>query len=174
MKTGSIVALIISARMLAAGPFDPSGALNVLIFVMTDCPVSNAFAPEIQRICDSYRGRGVNCLLIYEDLRAADFAGHQQEWGYRAIPSTFDGERSIARRAGATVTPQAVVIDRSGAVRYRGRINNLYASLGRARSQITEHDLRNVLDALLAGRAVPVAETKALGCYIADPSLLMN
>ncbi len=164
-----ILVLLASLETLSAADSRP---LEVLFFVMTDCPVSNAFAPEIQRVCDHYRERGVRCRLVYEDLRAVDFARHNQEYGYGGMPFVFDENRSIARLAGATVTPQAVVLDPTGTVRYRGRINNLYASVGRTRRQITEHDLRDALDALLAGLTVPVPETKALGCYIADPSVL--
>jgi hypothetical protein len=64
------------------------------------------------------------------------------------------------------------VIDRTGAIRYRGRIDNFYAALGKPRQQVTERDLRNALDAVLSGRPVPKVETEALGCYIVDPALL--
>jgi hypothetical protein len=70
------------------------------------------------------------------------------------------------------VTPQAVVIDRAGEIRYRGRIDNFYAAFGKPRQQVTEHDLRNALDAVLAGRSAPKRETDAIGCYIVDPAVL--
>ena len=168
----SLIRLVVLVASLANLSGARSRSLEVLFFIMTDCPVSNAFAPEIQSLCDHYHERGVSCRLVYEDLRAVDFGRHRQEYGYRNIPYVFDEDRSIARHAGASVTPQAAVVDPTGTVRYRGRINNLYASVGHTRSQITEHDLRNALEALLAGRIVPVPETKALGCYIADPTVL--
>ena len=60
----------------------------------------------------------------------------------------------------------------SGAIRYRGRIDNGYADLGKPRQHVTSHDLRVSLDAVLAGRQVPAPETDALGCYIADPAAI--
>jgi len=78
----------------------------------------------------------------------------------------------VATRARATVTPSVVLVDRAGAIRYRGRIDNGYADLGKPRQHVTSHDLRVSLDALLAGRQVPVSETDALGCYIADPAAI--
>ena len=74
--------------------------------------------------------------------------------------------------AGATVTPTAVVLDREGAVRYRGRIDDFYAALGKPRRQATTHELRDALDAVLAGKPVAVPEAKALGCYIVSPESL--
>ena len=35
-------------------PFAPAGAANVIFFVATDCPISNSYAPEIQRVCREY------------------------------------------------------------------------------------------------------------------------
>jgi hypothetical protein len=77
-----------------------------------------------------------------------------------------------ATHAKASITPQAFVIDRSGEIRYRGRIDNLYAALGKTRQQVTSHDLRDALDAVLVGGKVPHPETEALGCFITDPALL--
>jgi hypothetical protein len=161
-------------------PFQPAGAAGVLFFVATDCPISNSYAPEIQQICQEYGRRGVGCSLIYEDLdtgpQAArlddDVRRHLREYRYATVAASVDRTRAIAKRAKASVTPEAVVIDRDGRIRYRGRIDNFYAAPGKPRQQVTEHDLRDALDAVLAGRPVPRPETKALGCYIVDPSQL--
>ena len=148
--------------------FTPAGKGTVLVFVSTDCPISNTYAPEIQKLCARYRADGIACVLVYEDLKpgADDVRRHLAEYRYRDVQAVIDGDRTIARRAGATITPQAVVIDPTGAIRYRGRIDNFYAALGKPRRRTTVHDLRDALDAMLAGKPVPHPETEALGCYI--------
>lgn len=159
-------------------PFEPAGAASLIIFVATDCPVSNSYAPEIQRVCREYGPRGLSCFLIYEDVETpgapldAAVRKHMREYAYSGIPAAVDRSRVIAKRANASVTPQAVVIDRAGEIRYRGRIDNFYAALGKPRQRVTEHDLRNALDAVLSGRAVPGRETEAVGCYIVDPAVV--
>jgi hypothetical protein len=161
-------------------PFAPAGKANVVFFVATDCPVSNAYAPEIQRVCREYGPRGVGCSLIYEDVDVRPASArldqqvraHLQEYGYAGVPAAIDRDRAAATAAKATITPQAVVVDRHGDIRYRGRIDNLYAALGKRRQQVTSHDLRDALDAVLSGRRVQNPETEALGCYITDPALL--
>jgi hypothetical protein len=159
-------------------PFAPTGAASVLFFIATDCPISNSYAPEIQRVCHDYGARGISCALMYEDvdLGAANLdesvRKHLQEYRYSGVSAAIDRSRVIARRAKASVTPQAVVVDHAGKVRYRGRIDNFYAALGQTRRQVTEHDLRDALDAILLGRPVPKPETEALGCFIVDPSVL--
>jgi hypothetical protein len=161
-------------------PFVPAGKAGVVFFVATDCPVSNSYAPEIQRVCREYATRGVSCSLIYEDVDIhpttshldQQVRAHLQEYGYAGMPAAIDRDRAAATAAKATITPQAVVVDRRGDIRYRGRIDNLYAALGTRRQQVTSHDLRDALDAVLSDRKVQNPETEALGCYITDPALL--
>ena len=164
----------------AITPFAPSGRATVVFFVATDCPVSNSYAPVIQRVCREYGPRGVECSLIYEDVDTHPSAehldrlvrAHLQEYGYTGFTAIVDRDRTAATYAKASITPQAIVIDRSGDIRYRGRIDNLYAALGKTRQQVTSHDLRDALDAVLAGGNVLHPETEALGCFITDPALL--
>jgi thiol-disulfide isomerase/thioredoxin len=178
-------------------PFEPTGRVSVIFFVATDCPISNAYAPEIQRICREYGPKGAECSLMYEDVPPVselrpgqagaggqadvetrgtplddEVRRHLSEYRYAGIPAAVDRTRAIATRAGASRTPQAVVVDRTGAIRYRGRIDNFYAALGVSRQQVTERDLRRTLDAIFAGRPVPVRETEAVGCHIVDPAIL--
>lgn len=143
------------------------GNWSVLLFVGTDCPVSNHYAPEIRRICAEYQPAGAQCTLVYSDRQATDalVSRHREDFGLD-IPARVDAGQALATRAGATVTPQAVVYAPGGVLAYSGRINNLYAALGRPRQAATEHDLRNALDDLMAGRPVRTPRTEAIGCYI--------
>ena len=152
-------------------PFEMADRTSVLLFVTSDCPISNAYAPEIQRVCAAYASKGVRCLLLYEDARITPAAVriHLDAYRYAGVAAAADGARAIARAAGASITPEAVVVDRTGTVRYRGRIDNLYADLGRRRQSATVHDLRDAIDAVLAGRPVATPRTEALGCYIPPP-----
>jgi hypothetical protein len=150
-------------------PFAPSGAAHVLFFVASDCPVSNSYAPEIQRVCKVYASKGIACSLAYEDVTidAAAVRRHMEAFAYGGLPATVDAARELATRAKVSVTPSAVVVDRRGQIRYRGRIDNLYSSLGKPRQQVTMHDLTDALDAVVAGKSVARAQTEAIGCFIA-------
>jgi len=157
-----------------AGLACAAGKTDVLFFISSDCPISNSYAPEIQRLCGEYGKKNVSCSLVYEDVGVDESSvqKHLKDYGYTGIPAIIDSRRKIATRSRATVTPEAVVIDTKGDVRYRGRIDNFYAALGKPRQQVTVHDLRDALDAVLAGRPVPNPETKAWGCYIVPPDIL--
>jgi hypothetical protein len=149
-------------------PFRPAGPAGVLLFVASDCPISNGYAPEIQRICDSARTKGASCTLVYEDasIDAAAVRVHYDEYRYRAIPAVIDRDHAIAQRAKATITPQAVVVTSAGVIKYRGRVDDRYLALGRQRRVVTSHDLRDAIDAVIGGKPVRHADTEAVGCFI--------
>ena len=143
------------------------GKWTSLIFVRTDCPVSNQYAPEIKRICSEYEPAGLQCLLVYADPYDTIEAvrKHRADFGY-SLPAILDPAHALVARAGATITPEAFVFGAGAAIAYSGRIDNLYNELGRPRQQVTEHDLRDALDDLIAGHAVRKPRTPATGCFI--------
>jgi hypothetical protein len=155
---------LVMLLMMAAG-IRPA---RLMIFVTSDCPISNYYAPEIQDICTANQSKGLTCSLVYEDvdLDAPRMRAHLKEYGYHDIAAVIDHDRAVARRAGATVTPQAALFGPDGRIRYRGRIDNRYEAFGKTRRVVTEHDLRDAIEALLDGRPVATAETPAFGCYI--------
>jgi len=90
---------------------------------------------------------------------------HVKEFVYH-FPYLIDPEEALAAFAGATTTPEAAVFSPSGELLYLGRIDNRLEDFGKQRVQITEFDLKDALDAILAGKPVPRPRTKALGCAI--------
>ncbi|MBI1766181.1 MAG: redoxin family protein [Acidobacteria bacterium] len=154
----------------AQTPFELADApATVLVFVAPDCPISNRYAPELQRLAQTYQPRGIRFYLVYADAAAtrAELETHRQTYKLTDFVAIHDAAHTLVKATGATVTPEVAVIGQAGAIVYRGRIDNLYAALGKARRQVTEHDLRAALDALLKHEPVLVARTQALGCYIA-------
>jgi hypothetical protein len=144
-----------------------TGKYTALVFVRTDCPVSNQYAPEIKRICAEYGPDGLQCLLVYADSYDTIEAIHQHraDFGY-TIPAVRDPAHALVARAGATITPEVAVFTPGAQLAYSGRVDNLYNELGRPRRQVTEHDLRDALDDLIAGNAVRKPHTQATGCFI--------
>ena len=78
----------------------------------------------------------------------------------------LDPQQILSRYTGATITPEVAVLSGGGELLYLGRIDNRVEDFGKTRLQATEFDLRDTLDAVLAGKPVPHARTKSLGCAI--------
>jgi hypothetical protein len=145
----------------------------VLLFIAPDCPISNGYAPEITRIAKTYGTQRVSFFAVHADPRvSADVANrHAKEYGYE-FPILLDPQQKLARHIGASITPQAAVLDRRGNVVYLGRIDDMYVSFGRRRAAPTTHELRDALDAVLAERPVAQARVPAIGCEIPPPPAL--
>ncbi|MBI5801403.1 MAG: redoxin domain-containing protein [Verrucomicrobia bacterium] len=140
---------------------------TVVIFTLPDCPVANAFAPEINRLVAEYSVRGVSFYLAHvdRDLTAAEARKHAADFAFRC-PVLLDSQHALVKALGATKTPQAYLLGPDGKTLYRGRINNLFADYGQRRQTVTQHDLRNALDAVLAGKPISQPITEAIGCHI--------
>jgi len=158
--------LLLSA---CASPEKPAPGASVFFFITTDCPIANSFAPEIKRIIAEYGARGVQFTIVYTDLTQPVEAArrHAEEYGYNTLV-LVDADRLQCRKYGITVTPEAVVVDGHGNRVYRGRIDDRYLAPGQYRLQPSTRELRDAIEAVLAGRPVPVAETKAAGCPLTD------
>lgn len=149
------------------------GTTQVLFFVTHDCPISNYYSHEIRRICDQYASRHTICALVYVDptISDADARRHATEYGHGSYEKIVDRKHELVAATGATITPEAVVIRSDETMAYRGRIDNAYAGVGRPRTVVNEHDLRDALDAVLSGKPVPKPETDPVGCYIPPMSV---
>ncbi len=153
----------------AADPF--AGADRkpvVLVFLRTDCPVSQRYSPAIQQLASKYATTARFWLVFpSKDDNAENIAKYEREFGYR-LSALRDPNHILVTRAKATITPEAAVFDSHGELRYHGRINNLYVSFGRSRRVATTHDLEDALTAVVAGKSVANVSAPAVGCYIAD------
>ena len=142
---------------------------TALVFLRTDCPISNRYAPDIRRLYDAFSKRGVAFLLVYPNPAesAADVRAHAESF---SLPGHVvrDPRHVVVNRIGAAVTPEAAVLDADGRVVYRGRIDDRYTDFGVDRQDPTRHDLEDAITALLAGRPVTTPVTPAVGCFIAD------
>lgn len=153
-------------------PLNPTaGETNLVFFVSADCPVSARYAPEIDRITATYEVRGVRTWLVYADLAATipSVRGNLKAFHPNArTPAIIDAGFPLTAAVGVTITPEAAIYTSSGRV-YRGRIDDLYVAIGKSRREALRHDVRDALDAILAGRAVTTPETEAVGCFIERP-----
>jgi hypothetical protein len=150
-------------------PFDSAARARVFVFVRTDCPISNRYAPELQRIVSEFKGRAADFWLVYSD-HSESLANIQQQIADYKLPGTalLDPKQELAHRAQAAVTPQAAVFDHDGRLQYSGRIDDRYVDFGKSRQAAATHDLEDAITATLAGKPVAQPRTRAIGCYLAD------
>ncbi len=146
----------------------PNVKATVLLFISTDCPISNRYAPEVRRLFKSFASKGVSFRLIYPNPaeRPEAIRDHLTSFAF-PMQALRDPEHALAKFVHATVTPEAVVVAGERIV-YRGRIDDRYVELGVERPAPSRRDLEDALTALLAGQRVQHPTTQAVGCFIAD------
>ena len=135
-----------------------------------DCPISNSYAPEVQRLAAEFSPRGVVFRLVYpnaDETAAGRVRRHLNEYGYRLEPLR-DPHHALVKAAGVQVTPEASVFVPGRGFVYRGRIDDRFVELGKARAAPTRRDLKDALEAVLNGKPVRRPPARAVGCYISD------
>ena len=145
-----------------------SGKILVVIVSCNHCPYVIAYEPRIVAIAGEYGPKSVSFVAVnandatrYPDDGMHAMKTRAKERGF-PFPYVRDDSQAFVRTLGARFTPEVYVFDEARKLRYHGRIDDNHRDLAR----VTSHDLRSALDALLAGKAPPVAETVAFGCSV--------
>lgn len=134
----------------------------VIMFIATQCPISNDYNTRMAKIADEYSQKGVVFLGINSNKKedVDEIAEHAKENKF-SFPVLKDVNNIIADKYDAQVTPEIYVVNGSLELLYHGRIDD-----SRKEADVKTHNLINALDEILEGKEVSVKQTKALGCTI--------
>ena len=148
-------------------PVSPRDAqFRVVCFLGSECPLAKLYGPRLNTLTEAFASQGVAFVGVNSNPQdsPADVGRYIQAHGLQ-FPVVKDADQSLANQFGATRTPEVFVLDASGRVQYHGRIDDQYEA-GTSRPQPTQHDLRDALAALIAGRPISQVKTAAVGCLI--------
>ena len=155
-------------RIVHRADFADAPALLVM-FICNHCPYVQHVRAELARIGRDYGSRGVGIVAIssndverYPDDSPARMKEEKAEAGY-TFPYLYDESQDVARAYGAACTPDFFLFDASGALVYRGQLDD---SRPGSDKPVTGRDLRAALEAVLAGAAVPADQKPSIGCGI--------
>ncbi len=152
---------------------DYKGRIVVLEAFNPDCPFSanhykTGAMPALQQAVGS---KGVVWLVVnstaanHPSYRTPEAA--RKEWqalGIKATALIDDHQGTIGRLYGMKTTPHVFVIDTQGVLVYAGAVDDRPDA--NADPRTARNHVRATVEALLAGRPVPVAETKPYGCAV--------
>ncbi len=148
----------------------PSDKLVVVVFLGTECPLANLYAPRLNELAKEFESRGVAFLGVDSNRQDSitELANYAQVHELK-FPLIKDVGNAIADQFGARRTPEAFVLDTKRVVRYQGRIDDQYGlgnSSGYAQTKVRTRMLADALEALLAGKEVERPVVEATGCLI--------
>lgn len=139
-----------------------TGKITTVIFISTQCPISNDYNERMKALYNEFSPRGVQFVFLNSNSTesSAEVAEHARKHGFpfRVLKDVNNVE---ADRFSAEFTPHVFVIGKNSEVIYRGAIDD-----SRPADKVTRTYLKDVLNAALEGKPLPVTETKAFGCTI--------
>lgn len=148
---------------------EPSSEVQAwaIVFLSTECPIARGYVPTFNRLAEDARkpGSGVTFLGVLSDPTVSRAAAKQfaEEFAI-GFPILFDASGQLASVLKPTHVPEAFVLDQQLRVAYRGRVDDLYAQIGKRRPEPTEHDFRDAIQAVSTGGVPTSPRTKAVGC----------
>jgi hypothetical protein len=141
---------------------------TLVVFMCKHCPWVQAWQSRITAVGNSALGRGIGVIAINSNDPASypedDFEPMKAQAKVlnMKFPYVVDATSGLASSFGATRTPEVFLFDASGKLVYHGAVDDN----ARDEKAVKSSWMRQAVDAVAAGKAVPVAETKALGCSI--------
>ena len=136
----------------------------VLVFTCNHCPVAKKYEDRLVQFAKDYQDKGVQVVAINVNNLPADRLDKMKERAHDKgfnFPYLYDPSQQIAKEYGAKVTPHVFVLCQERKLAYKGRIDDSVRA-----ERVSKHNLREAVDALLAGKKPPVATTDAVGCGI--------
>jgi peroxiredoxin len=140
---------------------------TLVVFSCNHCPFVKAWQDRIASVGNAAKTKGIGVIIInpndpteYPEDSYAEMQKRSRDLGF-TFPYVVDATSDVARSFGATRTPEVFLFDKDGKLVYHGAIDD-----SKEADQVTKHFLQDAIDAALAGKAVPVAETKFVGCSI--------
>jgi peroxiredoxin len=140
---------------------------TLVVFSCNHCPFVKAWQGRIASVGNAAKAKGVGVIVINSNDPTANAEDSYAEMQKRSkdlgftFPYVVDATSDVALAFGATRTPEAFLFDKDGKLVYHGAIDD-----SKEADQVSKHFLQDAVDAAVAGRAVPVAETKFVGCGI--------
>ena len=138
-----------------------------VIFTCNACPYAKAFEDRINKLAKEYQAKGIAFVAINPNDPGRvpedsydNMVKRAKEKGF-VFPYVYDSTSEVAAAYGAKVTPHVFLLDANSKLVYRGRVED-ETDAKKAKSR----DLKEALNALLAGKPIKMAETKAFGCSI--------
>jgi peroxiredoxin len=166
----------VNGKTYSLADFKDSKVL-VVIFTAVHCPTAEVYENRIKQLVSDYRDKGVACVVIQpnspkglrlDEMGYTDLGDTLADMKIRAtdrrfnFPFLYDGDKQeVSNKYGPTATPHVFVFDQQRKLRYHGRVDS---NPREAFAKVP--DARNAIDAVLAGRPVPVETTPAIGCSI--------
>lgn len=143
---------------------------SVFVFAGIECPISNRYIPLLNKMNEKYSKNKIQFFEVYSAPRLdlAQINKHANDFGIKATV-IWDYKQNLADATGANTTPQVVVVGNDGEIKYSGRIDNQYVSLGKSRNSATTHELDDALQSVVKGVKVKLSKTNVVGCCIPKP-----
>ncbi len=142
---------------------------TMIIFICNHCPFVKHIATALAELARDYANTDIGIVAISPndaDTYPEDSPDNMKLFAKEndfIFPYLYDETQETARAYGAACTPDIFIYDADMRLAYRGQLDDSRPTNGQP---VTGADVRNALDALLAGQSITKNQIPSIGCSI--------
>ena len=152
--------MLIATSLVVAQDATPTA----MIWLRTDCPLSQNYTRTLSQLQQKYGDKSVHWKAVFVNEKAKNVKRFLKKYRLN-IPYVLDQNKVLTLRYNATITPEAILVQ-NNKILYQGAIDNQAVALGKFSQYATQHYLQAAIDSTLAGKAIDIVKTQAIGCII--------
>lgn len=162
-----VLSAIFMVILLFSSKFYAQQKIQAFVFLAEECPISIYMTQALKESAEEFH-QNVDFYAVFPNSRSnyKTMALFVKKYGLDKYQRILDEDQSLSKKYGATITPEAVVIDQDDNLIYRGRISNAYQKLGKRKHGQITNNLSAVLQAHLEGQNIVAPWPNAIGCFI--------
>lgn len=153
-------------KIISFSDFKSNNA-TIIVFLLSDCPASQSYSLTLNKLAKKYNKNNVSMIGVFPGTFSTDDELRKFRSMYKInFQLVKDPEMKLAKHLHANIGPSCFLIDESGNVVYKGRIDDWLFSIGKKRQVITENNLDDAIKCVITKKPIKITETKAIGCIL--------
>lgn len=144
-------------------------SVSVYIFLSESCPICQSQTLTLRKLYTEYSGKGISFTGLFPNQEYSTKESIEKFKKKYQIDFELkkDEGQKMVKKFSATTNPQIFVVkNATQQILYKGKIDNGFENIGKKRTVITEHYLRDALENILQQKEVAIKETQPIGCFI--------
>lgn len=141
---------------------------KIYIFLLEECIISQAYTQKLNLLYVKYANDTIQFTGFFPNNISSDSSVIAFKKRHNiSFPCQRYKSSEFVQQFGIRVTPEVVIYNEtSDSIYYQGRIDNMYAALGKRRRVITSDELNDALNSIISNKQIKISRTEPIGCIL--------
>src|SRR5688572_26182692 len=143
-----------------------SSPLNLFVLFSPECPLCKSYSIVLNKIKEQFSADlSVYGIVPGKAYSVKDVSGFIKDYKIN-FPVYIDPKKELTDYINGTITPEVVLMNKQGAVIYRGAIDDWVSDLGKKKLVVSNEYLKTAIKEYLQNQTVSIKSVAPKGCLI--------